>query len=139
MYKYQAKALMKEFYKDTRERGTKTEELLIKENSDGSTLIFEICSFMGEYGYGWIMLDTDGNIVCDEGDGCALPICYSRFHEINEIIYWNSKFCYVVEWVDKKTPKFTFLNKETGKTYKDWFDFYEQESIDVRYVSVKEL
>lgn len=130
---------MKEFYKDTRERGTKTEEILIKENTDGSTVIFEICSFRGEYGYGFIILDNDGNIVCDEGDGCGLHTCYERYHNINEIRYWNPKFCYVVEWVDKKTPKLTFLNKETGKTYTDWFDFYEKENIDTRYVSAEDL
>ena len=139
MYKYQAKAIMKEFYKDTSPRGLKTEELLIKENADGSTLIFEISSMEGDVGYTWVMLDGNGNIVCDEGDSAGFNYCHELFDSINEIRYWNSKFCYTVEWIDKKTPKFTFLNKETGKTYKGWADFYEQEKIDTRYVSTKDL
>lgn len=129
---------MKEFY-GRHMRGMKTEDFVIRENTDGSTVIGEISYYMGDYGYSYMILDTDGNIVYDESDGGSLLLCRNRINEVDKINYWNPKFCYVVEWVDKKTPKLTFLNKETGKTYDGWFDFYEKENIDTRYVSAKDL
>ena len=133
MFKYEAKTILKEFYKDTRERGTKTVKVLMKKNSDGSEVIFEICDFKGYLGYGCLILDNDGYIVYDVGDGeLSLSSIYNIFNNITEIKHYESfpNMCWSVDFVEKNKADIVLLDKNTEIEYKDFGDYYEKNDIE---------
>lgn len=90
--KKEAKDIFKKFFEGFNSRGLKRIDFLVKENKDGSTVLFEISTWTKgqDFDYSYIVLDKDKNIVYDASNGgyTNTNILYNMFENINSIQYY---------------------------------------------------
>lgn len=90
--KSEGKKIFKKFFEGFNTKGLKRIDFLVKENKDGSTVLFEISTWSKgqDYDYSYIILDQNKTVVYDEANGgyTNTNILYNMFDNINSIQYY---------------------------------------------------
>ena len=90
--KQEGKKIFKQFFDGFDNKGLKRIDFLIKENKDGSTVLFEISTWSKgqDFDYSYIILDQNKAVVYDASNGGYenKNILYNMFDNINSIQYY---------------------------------------------------